>query len=52
MEIDKRARGFKGWLDEAFNVDERFVRFYLTESDLYDTNVEAMIDDIIHNHIH
>ncbi|GAB1539740.1 sporulation protein [Scytonema sp. NUACC21] len=52
MEIDKRARGFKGWLDEALDVDERYARFYLTESDLYDMDVEAMIDDIIQSHLH
>ncbi|GAA6616187.1 sporulation protein [Scytonema sp. NUACC26] len=51
MEIDKRARGFKGWLDEAFDVNERYARFYLTESDLYDMDVETMIDDIIQSHL-
>ncbi|MFH7024855.1 MAG: sporulation protein [Heteroscytonema crispum UTEX LB 1556] len=52
LEIDKRARGFKGWLQEAFDVDERYVRFFLTQSDLYEVDVEAMIDDIIQSHIH
>ncbi|MUG94467.1 sporulation protein SpoOM [Scytonema sp. UIC 10036] len=52
MEIDKRARGFKGWLDEALDIDERYARFYLTESDLYELDVEAMIDDVIQSHLH
>jgi sporulation-control protein len=52
LELDKRARGFGGWLDEAFDLDERYARFYLTQSDLDEINVEAMIDDIIHSHIH
>jgi sporulation-control protein len=52
LEIDKRARGFAGWLNEAFDLDDRYARFYLTESDLDEVDVEAMIDDIIRSHIH
>lgn len=52
LQIDKRARGFHGWLDEAFDLDERYVRFYVKESDLYEINLEAMIDDIIQSHLH
>ncbi|PLZ95405.1 sporulation protein SpoOM, partial [Fischerella thermalis CCMEE 5328] len=48
----KRARGFAGWLNEAFDLDDRYARFYLTESDLDEVDVEAMIDDIIRSHIH
>ncbi len=51
LEIDKKARGFAGWLDEAFDLDERYARFYLAQSDLYEMDVEAMIEDIIHGNI-
>ncbi|MFP3389838.1 sporulation protein [Brevibacillus sp. SIMBA_040] len=34
LELDKRARGFFGGLEEAFNLDERFVRFRLYDADL------------------
>jgi sporulation-control protein len=52
MEIDKRARGFTGWLDEAFDVDERYAHFSLTETDLNEVDMETMISDIIHSHLH
>lgn len=51
LEIDKRARGLKGWLQEAFDLDERYLRLYVTQSDLDETNVEALIDDIIKSHL-
>lgn len=47
LEIDKRARGFSGWFQEAFDLDERYVRFDLLESDMNTVDVEAMIDDLI-----
>ncbi|EJL43271.1 sporulation-control protein [Brevibacillus agri] len=34
LELDKRARGFLGAWEEAFNLDERYVRFRLYEADL------------------
>ncbi|KMZ39912.1 MULTISPECIES: sporulation protein [Bacillales] len=34
LELDKRARGFMGALEEAFNLDERYVRFRLTNADM------------------
>jgi sporulation-control protein len=34
LELDKRARGFMGAFEEAFNLDERYVRFRLSEADL------------------
>lgn len=34
LEVDKRARGFFGALEEAFNLDERYVRFRLYNADL------------------
>lgn len=33
MEVDKRARGFLGAFEEAFNLDERYVRFRLSHAD-------------------
>jgi sporulation-control protein len=33
LELDKRARGFLGALEEAFNLDERYIRFRLTQAD-------------------
>ncbi|AUT02222.1 sporulation protein SpoOM [Nostoc sp. CENA543] len=52
LEIDKRARGWKGWIEEAFDVDERYERLVVTQSDMYEKNLEAMIDEIIHRHLH
>lgn len=49
LEIDKRARGFGGFLAEAFDMDERYVRFEVTP-DYLDSplgDLEAIIDDII-----
>lgn len=34
LELDKRARGFMGAFEEAFSLDERFVRFRLSTEDL------------------
>lgn len=33
LELDKRARGFLGAWEEAFNLDERYARFRLTAAD-------------------
>jgi sporulation-control protein len=52
MEIDKRDRGIGGFFQDALDMDERYVRFYLAESDLEATDVEAMIDDILQSHFH
>lgn len=52
LQIDKRARGFKGWLNEAFDLDERYDRFYLTQSDLAQENIAAKIDGIIQSHLY
>lgn len=51
LQIDKRARGFKGWLNEAFDLDERYDRFYVTKSDLAQENIAAKIDEIIQRHL-
>lgn len=34
MQVDKRARGLLGAFEEAFNLDERYVRFRISTSDL------------------
>jgi len=54
LELDKRARGFGGFLEEAFDMDERYVRFQVTDADLNlsHRDFEAMIDDIIESHLH
>jgi sporulation-control protein len=54
LELDKRARGFGGFLEEAFDMDERYVRFQVT-SDYLDyplADLEAMIDEIIQSQLH
>ena len=54
LEIDKRARGFGGFLAEAFDMDERYMRFQVTPDYLEDSvgELEAMIDDIIQSCLH
>ncbi|MGE5701374.1 MAG: sporulation protein, partial [Clostridia bacterium] len=49
LEIDKRARGFLGALEEAFNMDERYARFELTAADRNRSTQEisAIIDNLI-----
>ncbi len=49
LELDKRARGFLGAFEEAFNLDERYVRFRLHLDDLNrPTSVIAdSIEDLI-----
>ena len=51
LQIDKRARGFKGWLNEAFDLNERYDRFHVTKSDLARENLGVMVDDIIQSHL-
>lgn len=53
LEIDKRARGFGGFLQEAFDMDERYVRFQVTPDYLNAPleELEAMIDDIIQSYL-
>lgn len=52
LQIDKRARGFKGWLNEALDLDEHYDRFYVTQSNLYREGIAAKIDSILQNHLH
>ncbi|HAG80081.1 MAG TPA: sporulation protein SpoOM [Cyanobacteria bacterium UBA12227] len=52
IEIDRRARGFGGFLAEAFDMDERYVRCRVTSVDLnYPQDVEAMLDNLIQSRI-
>ncbi|HBE20825.1 MAG TPA: sporulation protein SpoOM [Cyanobacteria bacterium UBA11149] len=52
MEIDKRGRGLGGFLAEAFDMDEKIIRFQVTPDYLdYPENLEANIDEIIASHI-
>jgi sporulation-control protein len=44
LEVDKRARGLLGLMEEAFNLDERYVRFRITESD---HNVASIVQSCI-----
>ncbi|MEJ8544008.1 sporulation protein [Brevibacillus borstelensis] len=48
LELDKRARGFLGAFQEAFNLDERYARFRLTEADL-NRPVSAIAEEIEEN---
>ncbi|WP_066377653.1 MULTISPECIES: sporulation protein [unclassified Anabaena] len=50
LEIDKRARGWKGWMEEAFDLDERYMRLVVTPSDL-EQDLEVMIDQMIQSHL-
>jgi sporulation-control protein len=52
LELDKRARGWQGLLEEAFDVDERYARLFVKQSDLYERDLEAAIDELIQRHIH
>lgn len=47
LQVDKKARGWKGLWQEAFNLDERYVRLRVTE---YTTNLETMLDEAIANY--
>jgi sporulation-control protein len=53
LEIDRRARGFGGFLAEAFDMDERYFRFHVTQNYLnYPLELETRINDIIQSHLH
>lgn len=51
LELDKRARGFKGMLEEAFNIDERYVRFRLTGNEYSDAELAKWIEQLIERNI-
>jgi sporulation-control protein len=44
LQLDKKARGWKGFLDEAFELDERYVRLRVTQ---HDSNLEKKLDEVI-----
>ncbi len=52
LQLDKRARGLFGALQEAFDLDERYIRFRLTTADLSRPTeaVAAMIRQMIEQH--
>lgn len=54
LEMDKRARGFLGAFQEAFNLDERYARFRLTQADLHRpvSAIAEGIEEIIRRNIH
>jgi sporulation-control protein len=53
LEIDRRARGFGGFLAEAFDMDECYFRFHVTQNYLnYPLELETRINDIIQSHLH
>jgi sporulation-control protein len=47
LQLDKKARGWKGFWQEACNLDERYVRLRVSE---YTTNLEKMLDEAIENY--
>lgn len=53
LEIDKRARGFMGALEEAFHLDERYARFTLTAADRNRSiaEISEMIDTLVQQSI-
>lgn len=51
LQIDKRVRGFKSLLNEAFDLDERYDRFCVTQSNLSRENIASRIDGILQRHL-
>ncbi|MEQ8963696.1 MAG: sporulation protein SpoOM, partial [Coleofasciculus sp. C2-GNP5-27] len=53
LEIDKRARGFGGFLQEAFDIDERYARVQISSDYLTSplTDVEAILDSTIQGYL-
>ncbi|MFP4412421.1 MAG: sporulation protein SpoOM, partial [Coleofasciculus sp.] len=53
LEIDKRARGFGGFLQEAFDIDERYARVQISSDYLTSplTDVEAILDSTIQSYL-
>jgi len=48
LQIDKKARGFGGWLEEAMDMDEKYVRLRVTQGN---PDVEFMLDEVIQSHL-
>jgi len=53
LEIDKRARGFGGFLQEAFDLDERYARVQISSDYLTSplTDVEAILESTIQSYL-
>lgn len=53
LEIDKRARGFGGFLQEAFDMDERYARVQISSDYLTAplTDIEAILDSTIQGYL-
>lgn len=53
LEIDKRARGFGGFLQEAFDTDERYARVQISSDYLTSplTDVEAILESTIQSYL-
>lgn len=48
FEVDRRARGLRGWLEEMYNEGEQLVRYRFSQSDLEDVEtLEGMLEEII-----
>ncbi|KEP31027.1 sporulation protein [Bacillus safensis] len=48
FEVDRRARGLRGWLEEMYNDGEQLVRYRFSPSDLENVEVlEGMLEEII-----
>lgn len=52
LEIDRRARGLVSFMEEAFDVDERYERFYVSRSDLNQPvqHLASRIEEILQRH--
>ncbi|MGM3042126.1 sporulation control protein Spo0M, partial [Bacillus cereus group sp. BC46] len=48
FEVDRRARGFRGWLEEMYNDGEQLVRVRFSQSELEDTEeLEEVLEEIL-----
>ncbi|MGE1135151.1 sporulation protein, partial [Bacillus velezensis] len=48
FEVDRRARGLRGWLEEMYNDGEQLVRVRFTRSELADAEeLEVVLEEII-----
>jgi len=52
LEIDRKARGITGWLEEKYGMDERLVRVYLSNQEMQQGSayVARKLQDIIDRH--
>jgi sporulation-control protein len=52
MELDRRKRGFVGFLESAYELNERYTRFQITSADLERGGLPSRIDGIIRGRLH